>query len=524
MRSRLVAAVTVAALASGCAAGRAFRCPAQGGAPWRELATEHFVLRTDLDRDDALETLRRLERLHAAIRSALFEGAPGPGLVEVVAFRSAEEFRELAPAGVDAYYLRSSGSPPRIVLTGALAPSQRELLSHELTHHFLGAAFQRQPRWFAEGLAAYMESLGDQGGGADLVVGRAPPARLSRARWDPVPSREVLGWSGMPQPRAWALYASSWLLVHYLATRQPEAFAAFQRRLARGEDPDAAWRAELPALDPARPGALEALDRTLAAYARRDVEVSFRPAPPPAGIAPVEEPMPPVEVHALRLALWPQRADPAPAALRAEVAEALREDPHHPVALQVLAETERRDPEPLARTAVAAHPDDARAWTFLAGALAGSARAAEREAAYRRAAELAPDHAAALANLAGDLLDGGRSGEALPYARRAAALAPWSPPILHRYAAVLADLGRCAEAIPVQRRALEALPDGTSVGAFGEFRDRLAGYVEQCRVANAPAAAVSPAPKDRERAPEVLRERSDERDARAGAGMVEGQP
>jgi tetratricopeptide (TPR) repeat protein len=480
----VAAAMSVALAAAGCAslgARRTFRCPVQGGPAWHELATAHFVLRTDLDVEDARALLVRLERHRAAIVSALFaEARPPPGRAEVVAFRSWEEYRELAPPGVDAYYLRSAGGPPRIVLSAEMARYQRTLLSHELAHHYLAGAFARQPRWLAEGLACYVESLALEPGAGALIVGRPPPDRLARARRTPVPVAELLVWSGLPAPNMTAHYASSWLLVHYLVHRHGEAFARYQERLARGEDPARAWVAELPEFDPGKPGALEGLDRTLARYARGAVETSSRAAPEPsAGIA-LEQRMPTAEVHALRLALWPHGPDRGAGALRDEIAEALRESPNHPVALEMRSRVEGDDPLPLARRAVSAHPDDPRGWTFLAGSLEGAAAAAEREAAYRRAADLAPENPAALHNLAADLLEGGRSGEALPLARRAAQLAPWSPPLLRTYAAVLSDLGRCAEAIPVQERAIDVVPEGTGPEVFAALRGDLEKYLAQC--------------------------------------------
>jgi tetratricopeptide (TPR) repeat protein len=188
-------------------------------------------------------------------------------------------------------------------------------------------------------------------------------------------------------------------------------------------------------------------------------------------------------------------------ALRAEVGEALEEDPAHPIALQYRAELSGEDPVRLARASISAHPDDPRAWTFLAHALGGDRRwsesergeayrrrLAEREAAYRRAAELAPQNPAALHNVAAELLAQGRSGEALPFARRAAQLAPWSPPLLAAHAAALSDLGRCEEAIPVQQRALDALPERAAESVERGFSERLQAYARQCRVAGADAA------------------------------------
>lgn len=358
------------------------------------------------------------------------------------------------------------------------------MLSHELTHHYLAAVFQRQPRWLAEGLATQMESLAEQGDDALVSVGAPPPARLARVRQagHQLPVRELLDWDGTGgRDRALDAYATSWLLVHFLAYRHPTPFADLQRRLARGEPPGEAWVAAFPAWAPGAPNGLEGLDASLAAYAQAEVRTRFREVRSAWGGVPAVRPIAPAEVHAIRLSLWAIGPDKGAAALRAEVRETLEEDPAHPIALQQLAALDRVDPLPLARAAVAAHPDDPRAWTFLATALRGPTAAAEREAAYRRAADLAEGNAAALHNLAVELLDQGRSGEALPAARRAASLAPWSPPVLDGFAAVLADLGRCREAIPVEQRAIDVLPDRSDAAARAALTARLARWEAQCR-------------------------------------------
>lgn len=489
MRSSDAAPLTlalIALLAQGCAApARTFRCPVDGGAPWRELTSDHFVLRTDLREPEAAALVARLERLRAAVAAALGTAPADDELrVEVIAFRTEEEYRPFAPDGAEGYYLRHAGGPPRVVLSGALDRRQRALLAHELTHHYLAGALRRQPRWLAEGLAVYAESLADDPGGQALRVGAPPPERLARARASPVPVRELLAWDGTPGDRpALDAYAASWLLVHWLAHRRPEAFGALRHRLAEGEAPAQAWSAALPELDPARPGALEALDRTLAAYARGTPEARIAQAEVPIAVGYFERPVAPAEVHALRLALWQHGPRKGRAALDGEVREALREDPAHPIALQFLAAIDRLDAAALARRSVTAHPADPRAWTFLASALDGEAHAAAREAAYRRAAELAPANPAALSNLAQELLERGRSGEGLPFARRAAQLAPWSAPVLAGYAAVLSDLGRCWEALPIQQRALDALPEREVAAARRQLLRGLDRYAVQCRLA-----------------------------------------
>jgi len=490
-------AVGVALLAAtGCATSAAFVCPARGGPAWRDVGSAHFVLRTDLDLEDATRLLASLERLRTAVVSALFDEVPASRSgVEVVAFRTEGEYRAFAAPGVDAYYMRSAGGPPRIVLGGRLDSRQRAMLAHELTHHYLSSVFVRQPRWFSEGLATLMEPVGDQGDGPLMTVGQPPAARLARLRNSPnrVTTRELLAWEGGPTAFHPALdyYGASWLLVHYLAYRTPDRFADLQRRLVRGESPEDAWRGAYPQWDPAAPRALEALDLALEAYLGAEAQTRYRQVPETWSREPAVQLIPPAEVHAIRLALWSQGPDKGTAALQAEVSEALSEDPDHPLALQVKATLTGEPPLPLARRSVASHPEDPRAWTFLAGALKGEEHDAERLHAYRTAATLADGNAAALHNLAVELLAQGRSGEALPVAREAVRLAPWSPPLLDGYASVLVDLGLCAQAVDVQLRALEVLPERATESARQALKDRLHRIRVQCRMVAPPASPPS---------------------------------
>jgi tetratricopeptide (TPR) repeat protein len=491
LAGRIWALVLVAMV--GCSTGAAFICPARGGPPWRDVGSEHFAVRTDLDLEDARQLLVALERLRTAVISALFDEVPASQAgVEVVAFRSEAAYRSFAPPGVDAYYLRSAGGPPRIVLAGRLDGRQKAMLAHELTHHYLASVFLRQPRWFSEGLATLMESVGDEGDGPVMTVGRAPAARVIRLNSTAtrVPTRELLAWEGGATLAHSALdyYSASWLLVHYLAYRQPGGFIDLQRRLVQGESPEAAWRGAFPGWDPARDRGLEGLDLALGAYLGGEAQTRFRQVREGwRGEAAVRF-IAPAEVHAIRLGLWSHGPDRGSTALRLEVTEALEEDADHPLALQLKAALTGEPALPLARRAVASHADDPRAWTFLAGALKGGPHDAERLTAYQTAARLADGNAAALYNYSTELLDQGRSGEALPVARQAVRLAPWSPPVLDGYAAVLVDLGACAQALDVQRRALEVLSERSPESARQALKDRLAQIRAQCRVDASPPA------------------------------------
>jgi len=474
-------APAAALLLAGCASLGGGRLPGSAE-PWRQLLSEHFVLRTDLDAGAAGDLIRDLETMRRAVLAALFlEAREPPGRVEVVAFRDEREYRAFAPANAAAYYLRAAGGPPRLVMPGRLGDWQRVVLAHELTHHALAGAAARQPRWLAEGMAVWMEGLARVPLGRHIVLGNVRESRFPTARTRRVTARDLFAWDESPPDWDWLdHYTSALALVRHLQERHPEALRDLVDRLWRGQDPQAAFGAAFPQFDPARPGALEALDAEVLTRLATGVQFDGRELEVEVGGVHVEQPLEPAEVAALRITLWSQGPPKGRAALLAEARQALRHDPDHPVGLQVLSEIDGADPVPRARASVAAHPDDARAWTFLAGALKGPEGAAEREQALRRAAELAPDNAAVLWNLARELLARRRSGEALPLARRAARLAPWSPPVVQGYAEVLADLGQCQEALEAQRRAAELCSERSAEAERAELRRRLREMERGC--------------------------------------------
>lgn len=481
MRPAVPAAILAAALGACTPARTSFRCEAHGGAPWRVIHADHYTVVTDLEGPEARALARELEVMRSAVAASLFQRQHDPPVrATVVAFADRGAFETFAPAAALAYFAFGE-SEPKIVLPGRLGAEQRRVLAHEIAHHVAAYVLLRQPRWLAEGLACWAETLGEPPDGGELVVGTVPAWRRVRTRPQRITARELLAWGDdVPSQRLGAYYDAAWLLVSYLSARHPDRLAAYEGRLNGAEDPSAAFREIFPEWDPERPGRLEFLDDELDRWARAG---QFQPRPVPATGATAlrESHLPPAEVHALRLLLWPGGATRAgdEEAWRAEAGEALSEDPVHPVVLRLLADRDRLDPVPLARASTDGHPGDARAWTFLAGALPPSA-VAEREAALRRAAELAPDSASIQAELARVLLEAGRSGEALPAARRAVQLAPHAWPVLEAYAAVVADLGQCGQALLAARRALDLLPAEAPSAVRDRLRAVLAGYAERC--------------------------------------------
>jgi tetratricopeptide (TPR) repeat protein len=466
------------------------------GAGWLELASEHFVVRTDVGEAEAGELVEQLELLRGAVLASLYlGGADAPGRVEVIAFRRTEEFEAFAPRHASAYFLRDAGGLPRIVMPGGFGSWQRVVLAHELTHSVAASLFAHQARWLSEGLAVTMEGLAEVPLARRMTVRQAQQGRARRDSYRRVPARELFAWGQAPVEGPWLdAYASAWMLVRHLMDRHPAAMRDLLGRLRRGETVEGAFAAAFPRFDPARPGALEDLDAAVAREWAGELPVGDREIEVRVAAAWTARPLPPAEVAALRIGLWEMGPAKGERALRAEVAAALRHDADHPVALERLADLDGGDPLPAARRSVATHLGDPRAWTFLARSLRGPEAAPEREAAYRRAAELAPENALALANLARDLAASGRAAEAGDLSGQAAALAPWSAGLAREHAAALAAAGRCADAAAAQRRALALLSERGAAAEGREMRRRLEAIERDCR---SPAAGRSGAPPAR---------------------------
>ncbi len=500
-------AVALLVLAGGCALPRSvhsFRCPAEGGPPWLEIESDHFLLKTDVAEEQAERVIRELETMRMAELGAWDGAFDPPARLEVVVLRAWSEFQELLDdRSVQGYY--AAGSRPRVVaglfLDGRTSAPHRwlelkaqeeavagEILRHELAHHLTFQVLLRQPRWLSEGMADYLAAikLGTWRGRPAAAVGLAGRETWKARR---VPAAALFAWRHGEQHGDY--YASSWLLVHWLVNRRGADFASYQRRLARAEEPAAAWTAAFPDLDPADGAAMARLDRELDAYLASAANTPLRVMLPASEPRLRRREIPPPEVHAVRADLFLHGPLPPEASrpkAEKEISASLREDPSGlPVALSLAQVGRREEALRLGRAAVATRPDDWRGWVMLAaGAADRDDLAAEYLSALRRAAPLLPEEAGALNDVAWGLFESGLPGEAYPLAVRAARLAPANPSVLDTYGAILAALGRCENALLAQRRAVDLVDQHTAPEAAGEIRDRLDRIEAQCGAAVAP--------------------------------------
>jgi tetratricopeptide (TPR) repeat protein len=484
---------------------------------WMEIRTAHVMLETDLPLAEARRAALLAERTRTAVLAA---GWPGEKLlqsdrIELVVFADHADFvRDFGGliGGVFTHidyrpYVFLYGSPERwehhFERRDAMEPLQRGLLrspcrrdnadcretlereettsvlKHELVHHLASFFYRRQPRWFSEGLAQYVETMRLSTDGKRFILGDINPQALKEYYSDRYLNvADALAWGRELEPRDAAtipgLYGLSWLMVHWLFTTHPQQLAVFEGLLAKGVDPDAAWTMAFPTLVPAE------LDGELYHFAQYGQYETTAIPVPDVDVTLHERSMSSADVHALR-AVAAQLAG-HDKEVRTELSASLTEDPGNVRALRMqLPLVNPRERAAVGRRGTAAHPEDGLAWLTLADALRENTETREESAqAYRKASELLPDQPAPFHALAFLALKNGRPEEALPLASTAARLAPENAAVLDTLATAFAVLGRCSEAIPTEARALDMLPEDSSPSQRANYAARLATIQKKC--------------------------------------------
>jgi tetratricopeptide (TPR) repeat protein len=487
-----------------CLGPRMARCPAEGGKPWVELESDHFVLQTDLTLEEARKGVEYLERTRSAMLAAAWPAAlqlEMPRLtVHVLADPS--DFEHIFPRRVGGVFSRL-GDEPFIVLAGppdaweerftGLSDTTSSTVKHELAHYLSSYFLLRQPRWLAEGLAQFLETLQLSKDGRSAVLGQPHLHAVSamkiildgvdRGILDTFSMQDVVNWSGSNQDDAdWQLsgkYAGSWLLVHWMYNTRSPQFAKLQALLAQGDDPQHATHAVFPELYE------RSLNKTLLDYVQHGQYEELTVQVPLGALSFSERDLADAEVHTIRARLAVLAASMAEQGSKErmmlavrELDEALRQDPTGVQALaQKMADAPEKQRLSVARMAVEAHPDEAEAWLMLAQALgkAESARA-ERESAYKKALELAPKSVRAANELAWHYVTLKHYDEAWPLAQRASSLAPWDSSVLDTYAMAAAGLGRCADALLAEQRAIDLLQEHPNPDLEKQLRARLKAF------------------------------------------------
>jgi len=184
MHRVLATAALLAVLVSsvGCLGPRLARCPGQGGTPWQEVESEHFLLQTDLPIEEARKAASYLERTRGALLAAAWPAASQREMarVTVYVFGKDSDFENLFPRRIDGLF-SLQGNEPFIVLHGrpdsweqrfsGRSEASSSTLKHELSHHLSTYVLLRRPRWLAEGLAQFLETLRLHKDGRTAILG-----------------------------------------------------------------------------------------------------------------------------------------------------------------------------------------------------------------------------------------------------------------------------------------------------------------------------------------------------------------
>ena len=180
------------------------------------------------------------------------------------------------------------------------------------------------------GLAQYLETLRFAEDGSGHPRGGQPPGPVVL---QPLPRQRLRGvplggkFNAQDATKTLGLYGTSWLLVHWLSNTHPEEFARYQTLLAKGIDPDKAWKAVFPSLT------FSDLDTELHEYADHGDYHYFVVTIPTWSRRRRSERLTSADVHAVRASAdWPAAsiwwmARKQLADVRAELAAALADDP-----------------------------------------------------------------------------------------------------------------------------------------------------------------------------------------------------
>jgi len=444
---------------------------------WVEVQTEHFVLRTDLSREDARQTAIDLEEVRAALLAAGWHSGNLPkSKTQVIALADDRELQDYAMKGIQGFFAPDAFGEPVVVISGSQGPEDQRFLKHELAHAISNQFLVRNPRWMAEGLACYLETLRFDRKRGKVVVGEMSADRLEYLRDSPVPNYWAILLTGreaehMSARQGWAFETGAWVLVHWLVDERGEAFDSMLERLSKGEDQHYAFSKAFPDLTET------SMKAGVAAYLKGGKIRIFR-AEASRWQGDVDQRMLPAgEVYAILADL--QRLSPGHARtvereLRKQslLAQSLQADPGNPLAIQL-----SEDLDPAAATK--AHPDDWRAWLVFAD------KHDHDLTALQTAHKLAPENPAVLDRLSWAEARNGDRAAALRHATRAVEIAPGRSDLLAALGGVLVDAARCPDGLRSIQRALDVLPDGADPAAIGALKKTQRLIEEHCEKVSA---------------------------------------
>ena len=206
--------------------------------------TDHFIVWTDASEARARELVGQIEQLRQVVVGTAFPRATAMTKSFVIALRDDAETDAFKPGEFAALASPPNGNllaEPVIVLSASSnVEGADRVAAHELVHAISHAVIPVQPRWFAEGMAKFYETVELGHDYAD--IGRAPDYRgqpLVIHHFESV--RTMLACRTLACAD-YAFYATAWAFYTYLANAQAERLAKYEAALVATRDTDQAWQ------------------------------------------------------------------------------------------------------------------------------------------------------------------------------------------------------------------------------------------------------------------------------------------
>jgi hypothetical protein len=235
----------------GCARGELV-CLKNGGDAWHEVRSENFVLKTNLDKGDAISRSRELEKMHRAlayvVQIVLPSTLPPTDPIEIIHFADRLQLQEFVGETTGGFMSKRQGY---VVIASSESSSSKyrdSLLKHELTHRFVAHQMVGYPTWLTEGLAGFFETLRFQG--QQAIVGDFPLGHTRRwlgntAFLPSVKALQAMGPGDFYKNKTKSNnYFAAWRLVHFLTNEDPvlhKRFRYYTASLAAGIPAEQAW-------------------------------------------------------------------------------------------------------------------------------------------------------------------------------------------------------------------------------------------------------------------------------------------
>ncbi|MGV3623175.1 MAG: DUF1570 domain-containing protein [Archangium sp.] len=230
---------------------------------WRAVETKQFSLISDLPPEQMKEAASSIAQSLAGLK-AMFGKAPvaREGSLTIVALADGIEFERVFSSKVGGIAISSEkgtwvfvyGAPSRWFQRPVLTQdASTSVLQHELAHAVLRNYFLSQPRWFAEGMAQYLETY-RWVDAENIVLGEVNYEAYSRYRKiRSLGIADLKQWSGPIQHgrdmTTSGLYGNAWAFVHWALNREQQRFGQFMYGLTQvgGEE---AWAKTFAPIEP----------------------------------------------------------------------------------------------------------------------------------------------------------------------------------------------------------------------------------------------------------------------------------